>query len=168
MRDPRAVTWSTATARRRQRVEVTRAGLQLPCRPERRGWRAPSVAMKWRDAVKAAIMRGPLPPDVTLDAPNWWQPGMPLLPLADYMAPVPLKGERDMSAEPKTDPAKRAYMRIPDEATVVRGFPRPSCACPRQHTRLQHSPSEASGAVVLLAGGTRHVLQVARRRRTQC
>ena len=74
--------------------------------------------MKWRDAVKAAIMHGPLPPDVTLDAPNWWQPGMPLLPLADYMAPVPLKGERDMSAEPKTDPAKRAYMRIPDEAKL--------------------------------------------------
>ena len=34
---------------------------------------------KWRDAVKAAIMHGPLPPDDTLDVPHWWQPGMPLL-----------------------------------------------------------------------------------------
>ena len=34
--------------------------------------------MKWRDAVKAAIMHGPLPPDVTLDAPYRRQPGMPL------------------------------------------------------------------------------------------
>ena len=74
--------------------------------------------MKWRDAVKAAIMHGPLPPDVTLDAPYWWQPGMPLLPPADYMAPVPLKRKHNMSAEPKTDPTKRAYMRIPDEAKL--------------------------------------------------
>ena len=43
---------------------------------------------------------------------------MPLLPLADYMAPVPLKRKRDMSAEPKTNPAKRAYMGIPDEAKL--------------------------------------------------
>ena len=70
----------TATARRQQRVEdATRVGLQFPFRPERRGRGSPSVAMKWRDAVKAAIMHGPLPPDVTLDAPHWWQPGMPLL-----------------------------------------------------------------------------------------
>ena len=64
--------------------------------------------MKWRDAVKAAIMHGPLPSDVTLDAPHWWQPEMPLLRPTDHMAPVPLKRKRDMSAEPKTDPAKRA------------------------------------------------------------
>ena len=62
--------------------------------------------MKWRDAVKAAIMQGPLPRDVTLDAPYWWQPGMTLLPLADYMAPVPLKRKHDRSAEQKTDLAK--------------------------------------------------------------
>ena len=62
-------------------------------------------------------MHGPLPPDVTLDAPHWWQPGMPLLPPADYRAPVPLKRKRDTS-EAKTDPAKRAYMRIPDEAKL--------------------------------------------------
>ena len=75
----------TATARRQQRVEdATRVGLQFPFRSERRGRGAPSVAMKWRDAVKAAIMHGPLPPDVTLDAPHWWLPGMPLLPPADY------------------------------------------------------------------------------------
>ena len=43
---------------------------------------------------------------------------MPLLPPADYMAPVPLKRKRDRSAELKTDPAKRAYMRIPDEAKL--------------------------------------------------
>ena len=65
----------TATARRRQRVEdAARLGLQFPFRPERRCLRAPSVAMNWRDAVKAAIMHGPLLPDVTVDAPYWWQP----------------------------------------------------------------------------------------------
>ena len=74
--------------------------------------------MKWRDAVKATIMHGLLPPDVALDAPSWWQPGMPLLPPADDMAPVPLKRKRDTSAEPKTDPAKRTCMRVPVEAKV--------------------------------------------------
>ena len=62
---------------------------------------------------------GPSPPDVTLDVPYWWQPGMPLLRPADYMAPVPLKRKRDTSADPKRDPAKRAYMRIPDEAKLL-------------------------------------------------
>ena len=71
--------------------------------------------MKWRDAVKAASMHGPLPPDVTLDAPHWWQPRIPLLPPVDYMAPVPLKRKRDMSAEP---PAKRTYSRVLDEAKL--------------------------------------------------
>ena len=87
----------TATARRQQRVEdAARLGLQFPFRSERRGRGAPSVATKWRDAVKAAIMHGPLPPDVTLDAPHWWLPGMPLLPPADYVAPVAkLVGEQD-------------------------------------------------------------------------
>ena len=42
-------------------------------------------------------MHGPLPPDVTLDVPHWWQPGMPLLPLADYMTPVPLQRDRRMA-----------------------------------------------------------------------
>ena len=74
--------------------------------------------MKWRDAVKAAIMHGPLPPDVTLDAPHWWLPGMQLLPPADYVAPVRLKRKRDVSAEPKTETAKRAYRRTPDEAKL--------------------------------------------------
>ena len=61
----------TATARRRQRVEdAARVGPQFPWRSERRGRGAPSVATKWRDAVKAAIMHGPLPPDVTLDVPH--------------------------------------------------------------------------------------------------
>ena len=55
-------------------------------------------------------MHGPLPPDVTLDAPYWWQPGMPLLPPADYMAPVPLKRKRDMSAESRRQiSAKRLH-----------------------------------------------------------
>ena len=63
----------TATARRQQRVEdATRVGLQFPFPPERRGREAPSVVMEWRDAVKEAIMHGPLPPDVTLDAPYWY------------------------------------------------------------------------------------------------
>ena len=31
---------------------------------------------------------------------------------------MPLKRKRDVSAEPKTDPAKRAYMRVPDEAKL--------------------------------------------------
>ena len=109
----------TATPRRQQRVEdATRVGLQFPFRSERRGRGAPSVAMKWRDAVKAAIMHGPLPPDVTLDTPHWWLPGMPLLPPADYTAPVPLKRKRDTSAEPKRDPTKRAYTRTTDEAKL--------------------------------------------------
>ena len=56
-------------------------------------------------------MHRPLPPYVTLDVPHWWQPGMPLLRPTDYMELVPLKRKRDMSAEPKTDPAKRAHMR---------------------------------------------------------
>ena len=43
---------------------------------------------------------------------------MPLLPPADYMAPVPLKRKRDTSAEPKRDPTKRAHTRIPDEAKL--------------------------------------------------
>ena len=43
---------------------------------------------------------------------------LPLLPPADYMAPVPLKRKRDTSVEPKTDPLKRTYMRIPDEAKL--------------------------------------------------
>ena len=104
----------TATARRQQRVEdAARVGLQFPFRSEHRGRGAPSIAMKWRDAVKAAIMHGPLPPDVTLDAPHWWLPGMPLLPPADHMAPVPLKRKRDASAEPKTDPTKRATCACP-------------------------------------------------------
>ena len=34
------------------------------------------------------------------------------------MAPVPLKRKRDTSNEPKTDPMKRAYMRIHDEAKL--------------------------------------------------
>ena len=106
----------TATAQRQQREEDAARGTAVP--PERRGRGATSVAMKWRDAVKAAIMHGPLPPDVTLDAPYWWQPGMPLLPPVDNMAPVPLKRKHDTSAEPKTDPAKRTYMRIPDEAKL--------------------------------------------------
>ena len=38
--------------------------------------------------------------------------------MAHYMAPVPLKRKRDRSAELKTDPAKRAYLRIPDEAKL--------------------------------------------------
>ena len=116
---PRIRCWARTTARRQQRVEdATRVGLQFPFRSERRGRGAPIVAMKWRDAVKAAIMHGPLPPDVTLDAPRWWQLGMPLLPLADWMAPVPLKRKRDTSAEPRTEPAKRTYRRTPDEAKL--------------------------------------------------
>ena len=71
--------------------------------------------MKWRDTVKAAIMHGPLPPDVTLDVPQWWQPGMPLLCRTDFLAPAPLKRKR---VESKTDPAKQAYMRVPDEAKL--------------------------------------------------
>ena len=34
------------------------------------------------------------------------------------MTPVPLKRKRDTSAEPKTDPAKRASSRAPDEAKL--------------------------------------------------
>ena len=58
--------------------------------------------MKWCDTVKAAIMHGPLPPDVNLDVPHWRQPGMPLLCATDFLAPAPLKRKR---VESKTDPA---------------------------------------------------------------
>ena len=63
-------------------------------------------------------------------------PGMPLLPPADHKAPVPLKRQRVTSAEPKTDPAKLAFVRIPDEAKL-----------------WFHSPGEASGAGALRARG---------------
>ena len=65
---PRIVCWTrarsssselvdTATTRRRQRVDDgEREGLQFPFRSERPGRGSPSFAMKWRDAVKAAIM----------------------------------------------------------------------------------------------------------------
>ena len=96
--DPRAAKWST------QPQYATRVGLRFPFRPER-GRGAPSVAMKW---VKAAIMHGP----VTLDAPCWWQLGLSLKPC---MAPVPLKGRRDMSVGP---PAKRTHMRVADKAKL--------------------------------------------------
>ena len=86
--------------------------------------------MKWRDTVKAAIMHGPLPPDVTLDVPHWWQLGMPLLCPTDFLAPAPLKRKR---VESKTDPAKQAYMRGARRAkAVVRGLPRLSRPCPWQ------------------------------------
>ena len=152
----------TATARRQQRVEdATRVGLQLPFRPERRGRGAPSVAMKWRDAVKAAIMHGPLPPDVTLDAPYWWLFGMPVPP-ADYIEPVPLKRKRETSAEPKTDPAKRAYMRIPDEAKLwFQDFHAFQARVHGKTLCLQHSLGEAFGARALRARVTRHIPQMA-------
>ena len=106
----------TATARRRQRVaEADRVGLHFPFRSERRSRGAPTFAMKWRDAVKAGIMHGPLPPEVTLDVPQWWQPGMPLSCPVDHVAPAPSKRKR---VESETEPAKRAYMRVPDEAKL--------------------------------------------------
>ena len=149
----------TATARRKQRVEdAARVGLQFPFRSERRGRGAPSVAMKWRDAVKAAIMHGPLPPDVTLDAP--------LLPPADYVAPVPLKRKRNTSAEPKTAREASIQAHTRRGEAVVPGLPRLSSACPRQDARLQHSPGEAAGAGALRARGARHIPQMARQRRT--
>ena len=112
----------TATARRRQREEdAARVVLQFPFRPKRRGRGAPSVAMKWREAVMAAIMHGPLP----LDAPHWWQPGMPLLPPADHKAPVPLKRKRVTYAGPKKDHAKRAlHAHTRRGEAVVPGLPR--------------------------------------------
>ena len=105
-----------AAARRRQREDdAARVGLQFPFRSERLGRGAPSVAMKWCDTVKAAIMHGPLPPGVTLDVPHSWQPGMPLLCLTDFLAPAPLKRKR---VESKTDPAKQAHTRVPDAAKL--------------------------------------------------
>ena len=124
---PRIVCWTrarsssselvdTATARRRQREDdAARVDLQFPFRSERRGRGAPTFAMMWRDAVKAAIMHGPLPPDVTVDMPQCWQPGMPLSCPVDYVAPAPSKRKR---VESETEPAKRAYTRMPDEAKL--------------------------------------------------
>ena len=71
--------------------------------------------MKWCDTVKAAIMHGPLPPDVTLEVPHWRQPGMPLLCPTDFLAPAPLKRKR---VESRRDPAKQAHTRVPDEAKL--------------------------------------------------
>ena len=70
--------------------------------------------MKWCDTVKAAIMHGPLPPDVTLDVPHWRQPGMPLLCATDFLAPAPLKRKR---VESKTNPAS-IHGGVPDEAKL--------------------------------------------------
>ena len=77
----------TATARRRQRVEDSHFAQNDEAEEQ------PSVAMKWRDAVKMATMRGPLPPDSTPNVPHKWQPGTPLLRPTDYMAPVPAEGQ---------------------------------------------------------------------------
>ena len=84
--------------------------------------------MKWRDTVTMAIMHGPLPPDVTLDVPHWWQLGMPLLRPTDHVVSVPRKRKHLMSVEsetvveadlaPMSSPVKRAYMRAPDEAKL--------------------------------------------------
>ena len=119
--------------------------------------------MKWRDAVKAAITHGPLPPDVTLDAPYWWQPGMPLLPPADYMAPVPLKRKRDMSAEPKTDSMQSEHTcayptRRSCGSWTSTHIMRVSMA---RHSPTTFAPGEASGAGALRARGTRHIPQMA-------
>ena len=102
-------------------------------------------------------MHGPLPPDVTLGAPYWWQPGMPLLPPADHRAPVPLKRKRVTSAEPKTDPAKRAYMRVPDTAKLWFQDFHAYQARVWQVTRIHYSPGEAFGTGAFRARGTRHI-----------
>ena len=68
------------------------------------------------------------------------------------MAPVPLKRKRDTSAEPKTDPVKRTYMRVPDEAKLwFQDFHAYQARVHGKSARLQHSPGEASGAGALLA-----------------
>ena len=119
--------------------------------------------MKWRDAVMAATMRRALPPDVTLDAPHWWQRGMPLVPPADYLAP--LKRKRDISAEPKTDPAKPTYMRIPDEAKLW--FQDFHAYQARVHGKsLAYNIRRAKHLGALRALVARHIPQMARQRRT--
>ena len=124
------VTKTIIYSRRQREDDAARVRLQFPFRSERLGRGAPSVSMKWRDAVKAAIMHGPFPPDVTLDVPHWRQPGMPLLCPTDFLAPAPLKRKR---VESKTDPAKQAYMRGARRGeAVVRGLPRLSRPCPWQ------------------------------------
>ena len=142
----------TATAQRCQREEdATRVGLQFPFRPERRGRGAPSVAVKWRDTVKSAIMHGPLPPgDVTLDVPYWWQPGMP------FVATSGLRGASAAEAQTRhvccaEDRSREAsiHARTRRSEAVVRGLPRLSCLCPWQHVLLQHSPGSAAGAGAL-------------------
>ena len=80
--------------------------------------------MKWRGASEGtqhrhevALPRGEGGHHARASLPPW-QPGMPLLPPADHRAPVPLKRKRVTSAEPNTDPAKRAYLCILDEAKL--------------------------------------------------
>ena len=119
--------------------------------------------MKWRDAVKAAILHGLLPPDVTLDVPYiGGNLECHCYHRRTHMAPVPLKRKRDMSAEPKTDPAKRAYMRVPDEAKLwFQDFHAYQARVHGKTLRLQHSPGKAAGAGALRARVARHIPQIA-------
>ena len=153
---------------RRQRVEdAERVGLQFPFRSERRGRGAPTFAMKWRDAVKAAIMHGP-------SATGRHSRCAALV--ATWNAAVATGGLHGASAaEAQTrhvcgaeDRAREASIHAHTRRgeAVVRGLPRLSSACPRQVARLQHSPGEAAGAGALRALVARHIPQMARQRRT--
>ena len=75
------------------------------------------------------------------------------------MAPVPLKCKRDTSNEPKTDPMKRAYMLVPDEAKLW--FVEFHAYQARVHGKslaCKHSPGEASGAGALRAPNLTHAV----------
>ena len=91
---------------------------------------APTVAMKWRDTVKAAIMHGPLPPDVTLDVPQWWQPGMPLLCPTDFLGASATEAQT-RRVEDRSCKAN-IHARARRGEAVVRGLPRLSRPCPWQ------------------------------------
>ena len=153
----------TATARRRQREEdATRVGLQFPFRSERRGRGAPSIATKWRDAVKAAH-------HARASATGCHSRGTALV--ATWHAAVATGGLRGASAaEAQTRHVCGAEERSHEASVhahtrrgeaVVPGLPRLSSACPRQVARLQHSQGEAAGAGALRARGARHFPQVA-------
>ena len=116
--------------------------------------------MKWRDALKAAVMHGTLHMSLSMRRIGG-NLECHCYHSADYMAPVPLKRKRDMSAEPKTDPAKRTYMRVPDEAKLrFVDFHAYQARVHRKTLASQHSPGEASGAGALRARGTRHIPQM--------
>ena len=117
------------------------------------------VAMKWRDAVKAAIMHGPLPPDVCHSRRA--------VSVATRNAIVATGGLHGASAAEAQNREASVHARTRRGEAVVLGLPRLSSASTATHT-LTAFAERSSWCGSFSGRGTRHVPQVARRRRTQC